>query len=225
MDDLKLQKNLDSEIFFTVRKNRLLLLLFLSGIMMIFYLCNLHIVYINNTCDTYSLLQIPIIIGACAGGSLVGVTLGGLGATLDFMYASLSTTYIDVISSPFASFENAGYRFSGNISSIFICFLSKLLLALVAGWIFKAFKNRGQMIWQMILVAIAALFSILFSHVVIYFLFNTFFVNCLPNVAYREEFRNFVNSVNWCSCLPELTANIAIDPLIVYAIKMIIKSD
>ena len=225
MLDLNFPEELDSEIFFSVKKNRLFVFIFLLGTMMIFFLCDLRRVYVDDTCYTYSLLQIPIIIGACAGGPLVGVILGTIAALMELMCASFDNLHIDVIFSPFAFFEADGYHFGGNISSIFICFLSKLAIALIAGWIFKAFKNRGQTIWKMILVAISAIVSILFACVVVFFLFNLFFVKFLPNVAYSGEFQNFVNSALWLSCVQKLIANICIDPLIVYAMRMIAKLD
>ena len=225
MSDSKIKNDLKTQAFFNVKKNKLILSLFLLGTMATFYLCNLQSVCLNEQCDTYSLLQIPIIIGACAGGPLIGVILAVLGTAMNIAISSFSNSYTDVLNSPFASFDTCGYHFRGNIVSIFICFFSNLALALVAGWIFKSLKNRGQSIWKMILVAISAIFSILFSHVVVFFLFYSFFVNFLPNISYSKVFVDYINSINWLSCFCEWTVNIVIDPLIVYAARMIMKLD
>ena len=225
MSDFKIKEDLEAEAFLKKKKNKLFLFLFLLGNIAIFYLSGLHNVYINKHSDTYSLLQIPIIIGACAGGPLIGVILAVLESAMDVAFSSLSNSYTDVLSSPFAGFDAHGYHFSGNIVSIFICFFSNLALALVAGWIFKALKNRGQSIWKMILVAISAIFSILFSHIVEFFLFNSFFINFLPNISYSKVFVGYINSINWLSCFCKWTVNIAIDPLIVYAARMLMKLD
>ncbi len=225
MSDSKTKDDLESNVFLSVKKNKLFLFLFLLGIMAIFYLCNLCSVHIGDRNETYSLLQIPIIIGACAGGPLIGVILALLGSAMNIASASLSNSYIDILSSPFASFDACGYHFSGNIVSIFICFLSNLALALVAGWIFKALKNRGQSIWKMILVVISAIFGILFFRVVVFFLFNSFFIIFLPNTPYSKVFVNYINSLNWLACVCEWTVNIAIDPFIVYAARTMMKLD
>ena len=225
MSDSKINDDLEIQAFFRVKKNKLILFLFLLGTMAIFYICSLHDVYKNERCNTYSLLQIPIIIGACVGGPLIGVILAVLEAAMNLANSSMSNSYAAVLNSPFAAFDACGCHFRGNIVSIFICFLSNLALALVAGWIFKALKNRGQSIWKMILVAISAIFSILFSHIVVFFLFNLFFVNFLPNISYSKVFIDYVNSLNWTSCFSQWTVNIVIDPLIVYAARMIMNLD
>ena len=225
MSDFKTTDELESEAFFNEKQNKLLLFLFLLGVMAIFYLCDLQYVYINNSGDAYSLLQIPILIGACAGGPLLSVILATLGSAMEISSASLSNLYTNVLYSPLASFDECGYHFRGNITSIFICVLSNLALALVAGWIFKALKNRGRSIWKLILVVISVVFSILFSHAIEGWLFNSFFVNFLPNTPYSQVFVDHINSLNWDSCFAKCTVNMAIDPLIVYAARMIMKID
>ena len=225
MSNLKFKGNSECETLFSEKKNKLFLFLLLLGTMSTFYLCNLQSAYINERCDTYSLLQVPIIIGACAGGPLIGTILAVIGSTMSMLYSSFSSTYIDVLNSPFASFDTSKHHFIGNISSIFICFLSNIALALIASWIFKALKNHGQTIWKIVLVAISATFGILFFHIVVFFLFNLFFVNFLPNVECSRIFVSDVNSTNWLACFSELRVNIIIDPLIVYAARMIMNLD
>ena len=112
------------------KMKKLFLTLSLTGIMMIFYLCDLNRVPIPNSCERYSLLQIPVIIGACVGGPTSGLILSVIYGLVDMMYASFSVELTDVLTSPFATSVMDGCSIHGSFFSLIMCFLPKIFLHL-----------------------------------------------------------------------------------------------
>lgn len=211
--------------FINEKTKKLFLLLSLTGTMMLFHLCSLDRIYIYGTCETYSLLQIPVIIGACVGGPTIGLTLSITYGLLDITYASFSMELTDVLNSPFAISNIHGYNLHGNFISLIMCFLPKIILALTSSLIFKHLKNRGNSLWQLILSVICTFLAILSSYIASTGLFNFVFINYLSVVPHYEGFVTIVNTSAALALLQKMLANLIIDPIAIFAIKNIAHFD
>ena len=214
-----------SNHFLNEKTKKLFLLLSLTGIMMLFYLCKLNNIYIYGTCETYSLLQIPVIIGACVGGPTIGLILGLVYGLVDMIYASFSMNLTDVLASPFAVSDVYTYNLHGNVISLIMCFLPKIFLALVPALIFKYFKNRGKSIWQLILAILCTFLAILCSFSIFIGLFNFAFIDYLSAIPNGENFIVIVNTSNTIAFVQKVLINLIVDPIAIFAIKNIAHFD
>lgn len=218
-------KNITTNHFLNNKTKKLFLLLSLIGIMMLFYLFDLYKVHIHGTTETYSLLQIPVIIGACIGGPSVGLILCFIYGLVDMTYASFSMNYTDVLLSPFAMSNVEYYTINGNIVSLLMCFVPTIFLALIPSLIFKYFKNSGKSFWQLFLSIICTFLAILLSFGVFMGLFNLVFTNYLSDVHDSERFILIVNSSATQAFIQKLLINLVVDPIAIFAIKNIAHFD
>lgn len=210
---------------FSEKTKKLFLTLSLTGIMMIFYLCNLNKLPIYGLCERYSLLQIPVIIGACVGGPTVGIILSIMYGVIDMTYASFSIELTDVLTSPFATSTMDNYSIHGNFVSLIMCFLPKIFLALVAGLVFKYLKNYCNSFGELVLSAICTFLAILCSFSTYIGLFNFVFVNYLVYLPDVEKFSTIVNSASSTAFVHKLVINLIIDPIAIFALKNIAHFD
>ena len=207
------------------KTKKLFLILSLTGIMMIFYLCDLNRVPIPNSCERYSLLQIPVIIGACVGGPTIGVILSVIYGLIDMIYASFSMELTDILTSPFATSVIDHYYVHGNFISLIMCFLPKIFLALVASLIFKYLKNYFNSIGQLVLPAICTCLAIFCSFSTYIGLFNFVFVSYLSYLPDMEKFVNIVNSSYAFALVQKLVINLIIDPIAIFALRNVAHFD
>ncbi len=217
--------DITSNNFLNKKTKKLFLLLSLIGIMMLFYLFELNKIHINGTTETYSLLQIPVIIGACIGGPSVGLILCFVYGFVDMTYASFSVNYTDILASPFAISNMGSYHIHGNIVSLIMCFLPKIFLAIVPGLIFKYFKNSGKSFWQLFLAIICTFLAILCSFSTFIVLFNLAFTNYLSDIPNSEHFIFMVNSSTTIAFIQKVSINLIVNPIAVFAIKNIARFD
>ena len=211
--------------FLNEKTKKLFLLLSLTGIMMIFYLCDLNRVQIYGLCERYSLLQIPVIIGACVGGPTIGIILSIIYGLIDMIYASFSMELTDVLTSPFATSVMSSYSLHGNFVSLIMCFLPKILLALVSGLIFKYLKNYCNDFGQLVLSAVCTFLAILCSFSTYIGLFNFVFVNYLLYLPDVEKFSTIVNSGFSTAFVQKLVINLIINPIAIFALKTVAHFD
>ncbi len=218
-------KNLTTNHFLNNKTKKLFLLLSLIGIMMLFYLFDLYKIHIHGTTETYSLLQIPVIIGACVGGPPVGIILCFVYGLVDMTYASFSVNYTDVLTSPFAMSNIDSYNIHGNIVSLIMCFLPKIFLAIIPSLIFKYFRNNGKNFWQLFLSVICVFLAILFSFCTFIGLFNLAFTHYLSDIPSSEKFILIVNSSTTQAFVQKILINLIVDPIAIFAIKNIAHFD
>lgn len=207
------------------KTKKLFLILSLTGIMMIFYLCELNRLPIPNSCERYSLLQIPVIIGACVGGPTIGIMLSVMYGLIDMTYASFSMELTDILTSPFATSSMDHYSLHGNFVSLIMCFLPKILLALVASLIFKHLKNHCNSLAQLVLSAICTCLAVVCSFSTYIGLFNFVFVNYLSYFPYIEKFITIVNSSFTYAFIQKIVINLIIDPIAIFALKHVAHFD
>lgn len=218
-------KEITPNHFLNEKTKKLFLLLSLTGIMMLFYLFELNKIHIYRTVETYSLLQIPVIIGACVGGPAIGLILALVYGFVDLTYASFSMNLTDVLSSPFATSNMYTDDLHGNIVSLIMCFLPKIFLALIPGLIFKYFKNNGKNFWQLFLSIICTFLAILCSFSTFIGLFNFVFTNYLSNIPNSQNFIVIVNTSTTIAFVQKILINIIVDPIAIFAIKNIAHFD
>lgn len=207
------------------KTKKLFLTLSLTGIMMIFYLCDLNKLPIYGLCERYSLLQIPVIIGACVGGPTVGLILSIMYGIIDMTYASFSIELTDVLTSPFATSVIDNYSIHGNFVSLIMCFLPKIFLALVAGLVFKYLKNYCNSLGELVLSALCTFLAILCSFSTYMGLFNFVFVNYLLYLPDVEKFSTIVNAGFSAAFIQKLVINLIIDPIAIFALKNVAHFD
>lgn len=218
-------KDITTNHFLNNKTKKLFLLLSLIGTMMLFYLFELNKIHIQGTTETYSLLQIPVIIGACIGGPSVGLILCFIYGFVDMTYASFSVNYTDVLISPFAISNIDSYSVHGNVVSLLICFIPKIFLALVPSLIFKYFGNNGKSFWQLFLSIICTFLTILLSFGTFICLFNLAFTNYLSDIPNSEKFILIVNSSATQAFVQKILINLVINPIAIFAIKNIAHFD
>lgn len=207
------------------KTKRLFLILSLTGIMMIFYLCDLNKVPIPYSCERYSLLQIPVIIGACVGGPTIGIILSVIYGLIDTIYASFSMELTDILNSPFATSVIDNYTIHGSFVSLIMCFLPKILLALVASLIFRYLKNYCNNVGQLILPAICTFLAILCSFFTHIGLFNLVFINHLSYLPDSAKLINIVNSASAFAFIQKLVINLIVDPIAIFALRNVAHFD
>lgn len=135
-----------------------------------------------------TLMHIPVMIGAVLLGPLAGGVLGfvfGLTSMLNAMF--LSANPADIIFSPFASGQP--------ISSILMCYLPRILLGVIVGWLFIWLKKllKNEILSIAISAAIGSLchtlgvlglMALLFRSFPLYQVFIIAFgINCLIELA------------------------------------------
>lgn len=81
-----------------------------------------------------TLMHIPVIIGAIIYGPKIGMTLGGLMGLISMTQATLLQTPTSYLFSPFVE--------GGNINSLIIAFIPRILIGLTPYLIYKAFKGK-----------------------------------------------------------------------------------
>ncbi len=207
------------------KTKKLFLMLSLTGLMMIFYLCDLNRVPIPNSCERYSLLQIPVIIGACVGGPTSGLILSVIYGLIDVIYASFSVELTDILTSPFATSVMDRYYIHGSFFSLIMCFLPKIFLALFASLMFKYLKNYCNSIGQLIMPAACTCLAILFAFFTYIALFNLVFVNYLSYLPNIEKFINIVNSASTYAFIQKLVINLIIDPIAIFTLRNVAHFD
>ena len=86
-----------------------------------------------------TILHIPVIIGACLIGPKAGAVLGGVFGLMSFINNSFIVPGIASFAfTPIYSFDP---KYSGNLWSLFICFIPRILVGVFAGMIFNVFRK------------------------------------------------------------------------------------
>lgn len=86
-------------------------------------------------------IHIPVIIGAILMGPKIGGILGGVFGLTSFIINIVNPTITSFVFTPFYSFDE---QFSGNLWSIVICFLPRILIGIVSGYLFIVLSNIVQ---------------------------------------------------------------------------------
>lgn len=83
-------------------------------------------------------LHLPVIIGAVLLGPRVGAFLGAVFGLTSLLSNTFSPTVTSFVFSPFYQVGEIG----GNAWSLVICFVPRILLGVVAGWVFLLLRER-----------------------------------------------------------------------------------
>lgn len=85
-------------------------------------------------------VHIPVIIGACLLGPRCGALLGGVFGLTSLINNTMKPLITSFVFTPFYSLDP---RFSGGFRSLFICFVPRILIGVLAGLIFKLLKGHA----------------------------------------------------------------------------------
>ncbi len=95
--------------------------------------------FIRVNVFTITIIHIPVIIGAVCLGPKVGGLLGFVFGLTSFMNATFFN--VNPIESPVFTPFYGNSAFPGNAWSLVICFLPRILVGVVAGWLFIALRR------------------------------------------------------------------------------------
>lgn len=88
-------------------------------------------------------MHIPVIIGACFLGPKMGGVLGGIFGIMSVIRATITPNITSFAFTPFYSFSP---EFSGSYKSLIVAILPRILIGIVAGYLYKAmmkaFRNK-----------------------------------------------------------------------------------
>lgn len=119
----------------------LVYLALLIAVMLVLNFTNLGLITIPFSPLKITTLHIPVIIGACVLGPKVGGILGFFFGALSFIthsfVAPIVTSFI------FTPLYSLG-EYSGNFGSIIICFVPRILIGVISGWLFQKLMKRRR---------------------------------------------------------------------------------
>ena len=84
-------------------------------------------------------IHIPVIIGACLMGPAAGGFLGGVFGVLSLLINTFTPTATSFVFTPFYSVGNM----SGNLWSVVIALVPRILIGVVAGYLFRFFTRKN----------------------------------------------------------------------------------
>lgn len=202
-----------------------LLLTSLIAVMMIMSLTGLDSIPANASplYITIAFLQIPIIIGACLLGPTTGIILGFICATVKLMTASFSMLPTSFLFSPFARCEIYGYFFEGNAFSLIICFVPRILLGFVVGFLFKFLNKDGSSLKYLLSCAISSFIATTLYALLMLFFSNIFFYIKLWVLPNKYDIIYRLNSTLTNSYWTQIVITTVFCPFIVFIIKKLVK--
>lgn len=86
-------------------------------------------------------MHIPVILGACLLGPKMGGVLGGLFGVTSVIKATLEPNITSFVFTPFYSFND---QFSGNGWSLVVAILPRILIGVIAGFVFQALYKASK---------------------------------------------------------------------------------
>lgn len=102
-------------------------------------------------------MHIPVIIGAILMGPMQGGILGGVFGLCSLLTNTFSPTPTSFVFTPFFSLGDM----NGNFWSLVICFVPRILIGVVAGYLYRAIAGRGkhQLVGTAVSAAVASLIN------------------------------------------------------------------
>ncbi|HIZ55067.1 MAG TPA: ECF transporter S component [Firmicutes bacterium] len=89
-----------------------------------------------------TILHIPVIIGACLLGPKIGGILGFVFGLVSFINNSFISP--SITSFVFTPFYSLNPEYQGNLWSLVICFVPRILVGVCAGWVYAAICRREK---------------------------------------------------------------------------------
>ncbi len=117
-----------------------LLSLFTAIIMIMAFVPNLG--YINLILIKATLIHIPVIIGSIFLGPKKGAFLGGVFGATSFVNNTINPSVMSFAFSPVISFGMFGV--SGIFRTLFTCFVSRIMIGVVAYYVYKAIRKAAK---------------------------------------------------------------------------------
>ncbi len=111
----------------------------LTGIMIVMAFTPLG--YIPLPFMNATTMHIPVIIGACLLGPKTGAVLGGIFGLTSVVKATIQPNITSFVFTPFYSFSP---QFHGGINSLIVAIVPRILIGLIAGWVFLFLKKHTK---------------------------------------------------------------------------------
>lgn len=116
-----------------VKNQKIVIFSLLFAIMIVLEITGIGMIQLPFLPMAVTIMQVPVVVGACVLGPFSGAILGFLFGLLSFLQA----TFVPVITSfLFTPVYTAG-EFTGNGFSLIICFLPRILIGVFSGLFFK----------------------------------------------------------------------------------------
>ncbi len=85
-----------------------------------------------------TIMHIPVIVGACLLGPKIGAGLGALFGLTSIVINTVTPNITSFVFTPFYSFND---QFSGGFASIIVAMVPRILIGVIAGYVFILFKK------------------------------------------------------------------------------------
>jgi uncharacterized membrane protein len=135
----QLNKTTTNQVSVTSRVHLLTQMAFLTALMMVMAFTPLG--YIPLPFMNATTMHIPVIIGACLLGPKTGALLGGIFGITSVVKATIQPNLTSFVFTPFYSFSP---QFHGGIESLIVAIVPRILIGLIAGFLFQFLKKKKK---------------------------------------------------------------------------------
>ncbi|MGI5947565.1 MAG: ECF transporter S component [Lachnospiraceae bacterium] len=134
-----MNKTTTNQVSVTSRVHLLTQMAFLTALMMVMAFTPLG--YIPLPFMNATTMHIPVIIGACLLGPKTGALLGGIFGITSVVKATIQPNLTSFVFTPFYSFSP---QFHGGIESLIVAIVPRILIGLIAGFLFQFLKKKKK---------------------------------------------------------------------------------
>ncbi len=134
-----MDKTTTNQVSVTSRVHLLTQMAFLTALMMVMAFTPLG--YIPLPFMNATTMHIPVIIGACLLGPKIGALLGGIFGITSVVKATIQPNLTSFVFTPFYSFSP---QFHGGIESLIVAIVPRILIGLIAGFLFQFLKKKKK---------------------------------------------------------------------------------
>ncbi len=134
-----MNKTTTNQVSVTSRVHLLTQMAFLTALMMVMAFTPLG--YIPLPFMNATTMHIPVIIGACLLGPKIGALLGGIFGITSVVKATIQPNLTSFVFTPFYSFSP---QFHGGIESLIVAIVPRILIGLIAGFLFQFLKKKKK---------------------------------------------------------------------------------
>lgn len=134
-----MNKTTTNQVSVTNRVHLLTQMAFLTALMMVMAFTPLG--YIPLPFMNATTMHIPVIIGACLLGPKIGALLGGIFGITSVVKATIQPNLTSFVFTPFYSFSP---QFHGGIESLIVAIVPRILIGLIAGFLFQFLKKKKK---------------------------------------------------------------------------------
>lgn len=143
-----MNKTTTNQVSVTSRVHLLTQMAFLTALMMVMAFTPLG--YIPLPFMNATTMHIPVIIGACLLGPKTGALLGGIFGITSVVKATIQPNLTSFVFTPFYSFSP---QFHGGIESLIVAIVPRILIGLIAGFLFQFLKKKKKSLSFSLLVS------------------------------------------------------------------------